>query len=268
MLRQVLYAARLIAAISTGLTLSADAQSRFYPAFPNDFHQPRAEDVQIVQLIGNLPRNPQVVGLVHGHFLGDGKDAVVVTAAWEVQGGFEPIALVFSREASGWRLHLRDNSEITSYCRVLPLSARKDVLLCHSGFEPNGKVYTNLYTIDFTRDVPVSYFLQLEDTVASGSRCLSWANVKSLGVHDGIVNVLVDYGRTQLPADETLQAEFRNRVLKSDRVPSGFPVRSFALDFTVSEGELRPTQHSKTDYDYVTAKWARNEAACSAARRP
>jgi hypothetical protein len=40
-----------------------------------------------------------------------------------------------------------------------------------------GEVDTDLYTIDFTQDPVDSWFFHLSDTVATGSRCLSWVSV-------------------------------------------------------------------------------------------
>jgi hypothetical protein len=255
------------------------ARQRFDPPFQNELHRPRAEDAQIVQILKDYRDGefgkPRLLGLVHGHFLGDGKETAVVAAFWRLQTGFSPVTFLFSRGAGGWRIEFRDTSETVAYCRVIPAGASKDMLLCQSDFVGptgrygRGKVDTNLYSVDFTQPSPISYFLRLEDTVATASRCLSWANVKSVEYHTTSVRVLVEYGRKQLPQDERVREEFKKRAMRSQGSPHGFTSRVFNLEFSIGEAGLALADGSKADYDYVTARWSKDQGiACPAPNQP
>jgi len=261
------------------LTWAASACPRFDPPFKNELRRPRAEDAQIVQILKDYSDaefgKPRLLGLVHGHFLGDGQETAVVAALWRLQEGFSPVTFLFSRGASGWQLQFRDTSETVSYCRVIPASAKKDMLLCQSDFVGatghygRGRVDTNLYTVDFSQESPVSYFLHIEDTVSTGGRCLSWASVKSVGFSDRLVQVLVEYGRKQLPADEAAREAFKKRAVRFVGSPPGFRFRLFKLEFRIGEAGLTPAEVSNGDYAYVTARWATDQAtACSASNKP
>ena len=253
----------------------AEGRSRFDPPFRNDMHSPRAEDAEIVRAINNSRFSEggrlRVFGLVHGHFLGDGKDSVVVAALRRVDSGFSPITLLFFNRDGGWQFREPEDFETVAYCRVVPVSVNKDVLLCQSdlvgpaGNYGRGQVDTNLYTVDFTRNPSASYFLHLEDTVATGQQCVAWASVKSLDIRALTVQVVVEYGRKQLPREQKALNEFRLRARKSNGSPFGFPVRLFNLDFKIEDGNVVPMESSMADYKYVTARWAeRQPGTCSA----
>ena len=212
-----------------------------------------------------------MLGLVHGHFLGDERETAVVAVQWRLKEGLSPETFLFSRDPNGWRLELRDTSETIAYCRVIPANANKDLLLCQSeiigptGRYGRGRVDTNLFTVDFTQSEPVSYFLHLEDTVAAGSTCLSWASVKSLEFSREMVRVGVDYGRKQLPLDEGARIEFKKRAMQAQGSPRGFPFRLFTLEFKIGEAGLSLADTSTADYNYVTANWTKDASPpCSA----
>lgn len=170
----------------------AEGRPRFDPPFQNDMRPPRVADGEIVRAINHSQLNEggktRLLGLVHGHFLGDGQDGVVVAALRRADSGFSPLTFLFFNGATGWRFKVLDDLETVAYCRVLPAGSSKDALLCQSdlvgptGQYGKGEIDTNLYTVDFTRDPSASYFLHLKDTVAAGHRCVAWASVKSLDV--------------------------------------------------------------------------------------
>jgi hypothetical protein len=258
---------------------SVERRPRFDPPFQNEIHPPRREDAEIVRIMSSSKFSEggklRLFGLVHGHFLGNGQDTVVVSAQRRVDSGFSPLTFLFFKGANGWRFQSQDYLEVVAYCRVLPVSADKDVLICQSdvvgptGRYGDGEILTNLYTFDFTRDPSASYFLHLEDTVATGRQCLAWASVKSLDIRPSTVRVVVEYGRKQLAPDENTQREFRLRATQSYGSPSGFPTRLFNLDFRFAEGSVVPVPSSVVDYKYVTERWPEDKAGtCSASTGP
>jgi hypothetical protein len=253
-----------------------ESRPRFDPPFQNDMRPPRVADRQIVKTINHSQLNEggKILGLVHGHFLGDGQDSVAVAALRRVGSGFSPLTFLFFSGADGWRFKVPEDLETIAYCRVLAVGSNKDALLCQSDFVPSGQygkgeIDTNLYTVDFTRDPSVSYFLHLEDTVATGHRCVAWASVRSLDIRASTLHVVVEYGRKQLPLEQNAQHEFRLRAMRSHGSPSGFPTRFFSLDFRIADGSVAPMASSVADYKYVTAKWVEDEAgACSGLSGP
>ncbi|HEX3743359.1 MAG TPA: hypothetical protein VHW09_05505 [Bryobacteraceae bacterium] len=240
------------------LTAAQGDRSRFDPPFRNELHAPRAGDAQIVQFLKSH-QGPETTGsfaLVHGHFLGDGTENVVVATFWPAQGGEATVTSLFSKGTSGWKLEFRHDSLNVAYCRVVPVSSSKDILLCQTdyvgptGHLGNGEVDTHLYTVDFTRDPADTWFLELRDTVRTGARCRSWASLKSVGLAHGSLHVLVEYGRNQLPPDGKSQA-----AVQHEGSPSGFPRRLYDLDFEVEPTGLVPAKGSQKDLDYITARW-------------
>jgi hypothetical protein len=110
-------------------------RSRFDPPFRNEVHAPRTEDAAIVQILriadGRPPGKARLL-LAKGHFLDGGNETVVATALWRVSGGDSLATFLFSKDASGWKLRSHDYALNAAYCRVLPVTAGKDVLLCQT----------------------------------------------------------------------------------------------------------------------------------------
>jgi hypothetical protein len=256
-----------------------EGRPRFDLPFQNDMRPPRVEDAEIVRAINNPQLNEggktRLLGLVHGHFLGDGQDTVAVATLRLVNSGFSPQTFLFFNGANGWQSKVLEDLETVAYCRVLPVGSNKDALLCQSdlvgptGQYGRGEIDTNLYSVDFTRNPSASYFLHLEDTVATGHRCVAWASVKSLDIRGSTVHVVVEYGRKQLPPEKNTQDEFRLRAMQSHGSPSGFATGLFNLDFRIADGSVVPMASSVADYRYVTARWAEDQTGiCSASSGP
>jgi len=263
----------LINSIGLGQTSRADAtDSRFDPTFRNDVHAPRTEDADVVRTLKNYEEkrlgNSRFL-LVHGHFLGDASDTAVVTALGRESAGDSLETFLLSKDTTGWKIRSHDASLNAAYCRVIPVSRQKDILLCQTNFVGpvgkygNGEVDTNLYAIDFTREPADSTVLQIRDTVTTGSRCLSWANLKSVEFRTGFLHLLVEYGRNRLPALGTTPEQFRNLAVQSHGSPSGFPHRLYDIEFKLGPVAFSPVEGSKRDLDYVTERWDQ-EKACSA----
>jgi hypothetical protein len=263
----------LINAIGLGQRSRADAtDSRFDPTFRNDVHAPRTEDADVVRTLKNYEEkrlgNSRFL-LVHGHFLGDASDTAVVTALGRESAGDSPETFLLSKDTTGWKIRSHDASLNAAYCRVIPVSRQKDILLCQTNFVGpvgkygNGEVDTNLYAIDFTQEPADSTVLQIRDTVTTGSRCLSWANLKSVEFRTGFLHLLVEYGRNRLPAVGTTPEQFRNLAVQSHGSPSGFPHRLYDIEFKLGPVAFSPIEGSKRDLDYVTERWDQ-EKACSA----
>jgi hypothetical protein len=247
------------------LVAAADARSRFDPAFRNDLHPPRAADAEIVRLLRESKNGdsgpPDRLALVHGHFLDDGRENVVVATFSPIPGGDETRTLLFSKGAGGWTLRSRYEALNVAYCRVIPVSASKDILLCQTNFAgPSGRygeaeVDTNLYAVDFTRDPADSWFFQLRDTVSTGARCLSWANAKSVNFGTGTLHVEVEYGRKQLPQGGKADSEFKKMAAEYRGSPPGFPHQLYDIEFRILPGEWVPAERSLKDFDFITAPW-------------
>jgi hypothetical protein len=263
----------LMNAMALGQTSRADAtDSRFDPTFRNNIHAPRAEDADIVRTLKNYEDkrlgNSRFL-LVHGHFLDDARDTAVITALEHVSGGDSLETFLFSKDTTGWKMRSHDASLNAAYCRVIPVSRQKDILLCQTNFVGpigqygNGEVDTNLYAIDFTREPADSTVLQIRDTVTTGSRCLSWANLKSVEFRSGFLHLLVEYGRNRLPAVGTTPEQFRNLAVQSHGSPSGFPHRLYDIEFKLGPVMFSPVEGSKKDAEYVTERWDQGKA-CSA----
>ena len=130
-----------------------------------------------------------------------------------------------------------------------------------------GEVDTHLYTIDFTREPADSHFLKIRDTVTTGSQCLSWASLKSVELKNGSLHVVVDYGRDRLSSAGKIQDEFKNRAMQSRGSPSGFPHQLYDIEFRFGPAGLSLVEASKSDFEYVTAKWEVDQGqTCSASR--
>jgi hypothetical protein len=94
------------------------------------------------------------------------------------------------------------------------------------------EVDISLYSVDFTRDPSVSYLLlHLEDTVTTGRKCLACASVKAVEFGNETLRVLVEYGREQLPGEQKAQMVFKERAMRSNGSPLGFPKQPFILEF-------------------------------------
>jgi hypothetical protein len=263
----------LINAIGLGQASRADAtDSRFDPTFRNDVHAPRTEDADVVRTLKNYEEkrlgNSRFL-LVHGHFLGDASDTAVVTALGRESAGDSLETFLLSKDTTGWKIRSHDASLNAAYCRLIPVSRQKDILLCQTNFVGpvgkygNGEVDTNLYAIDFTREPADSTVLRIRDTVTTGSRCLSWANLKSVEFRAGFLHLLVEYGRNRLPAVGMTPEQFRNLAVQSHGSPSGFPHRLYDIEFKLGPVAFSPVEDSKRDLDYVTERWDQ-EKACSA----
>jgi hypothetical protein len=151
----------------------------------------------------------------------------------------------------------------------------KDTLLCQSdlvgpvGRFGRGEIDTNLYSVDFTHDPSVSYLLHVEDTVTTGRQCVAWASVKAVEFSNETLRVLVEYGREQLPDEPRAQTDFKERAMRSDGSPRGFPKRSFSIEFRIGPPGFAIVDRSRGDYEYVTARWASDRGqACAARSRP
>ncbi len=274
--RMGLRRAELICSICLVLAGVVDARPRFEPQFRNDIRVPHSEDAQIVQIVHSYKRGEveelHVFGLVHGHFLGDGQETAVVAAGWQVQGGFSPVTFLVSKAEGAWRIERPEISETLAFCRVIPAGMEKDTLLCQSdlagpiGRFGRGEVDTNLYSVDFTRDPSVSYLLHVEDTVTTGRQCVAWASVKAVEFSNETLRVLVEYGREQLPGEQKAQTDFKERAMRSDGSPRGFPKRPFSLEFIMGSSGFAIADRSRDDYAYVTARWASDQRQACAAR--
>jgi hypothetical protein len=154
----------------------------------------------------------------------------------------------------------RDDSIDLGYCRSIPASATKDVLICQMEFAGptgrygTGEVDTNLYVVDFTRQPPDNWFLTLKDTVSAGGKCLAWASVDSLDFKDGSLHVRVEYGRRRLSDDEP-ENQSRNRAMQARGSPAGFPHQLYDLQFNLGPEGFSPAESAKEDFAYVTAPW-------------
>ncbi|HLK67574.1 MAG TPA: hypothetical protein VKU19_29255 [Bryobacteraceae bacterium] len=230
--------------------LGQDGPARFVPPFQSGLHVPGDEDAEIVHLIksGSVARlQPDSIVLVHGRFLGDGKESVVAAGMREVSDGSAAVTLLFSKEGAHWRLRSRDDSADVAPCRVVPASPAKDVLLCQSEYDAGsaatagvGEVDIDFYTVDFTLD-PADYtFLHLRDTSGTTAKCRSSASVESADLQDGILHVVIRYGRNQLP---------------SGALSTEFSMRRYDLVFRLEKERMVPMERSDSDVEYVTAKW-------------
>lgn len=239
-----------------GQVISGQAlNSRFSPPFRSDVHLPNGRDSAIIRILRNSiaasDASKTAFGLVHGHFLGDGTDAVAATEFRHVSTGDAVTTFLLSNVAGAMKLLRRDDSLNAAYCRVLSVSIDKDVLLCQANFvnARPGELGTNLYAIDFTQEPPDSWFLELRDTVDSRSQCRAWANLKSVDWRNGLLDVVVEYGRSTATA----------RV---------FPRQLYHVDFRFGPTGFYTTEESSADFDYVTARWEGGRGqACSSARR-
>jgi hypothetical protein len=252
-------------------TAAVAQKSRFDPPFRNEVHAPRAEDAGIVQALQISEKDlgdPNRFALVHGHFLDSGTDAAVVTAFRPASRGESPTTFVLSKDETGWRVRHRNESFLAAYCRVVPVSALKDLLLCQSNYVGltgdygNGPVSSSLYTLNFTPQPEDSWFLTIKDTVKAGSRCLVWANLKSVEFRGKSLHVLVEYGRNRLPADGKTVEEFGGRARGAHGNPAAFPHELYDIEFKLDAEGFYPAAASKNDFDYVTAPWDR-EGTCS-----
>ncbi|QOY88772.1 hypothetical protein [Paludibaculum fermentans] len=250
-----------LAAVACGQASTDGTEaSRFDPPFRNDVHAARPEDAGIVQIVGRQGNKAAVeaeVSLVHGHFFGGGRDAVVAMQFLPVPNGYSPANYVFSRGSGGWALRFRNDLLNAAYCRLIPTSAKKDILLCQTNFVGvEGVVDTNLYTLDFTRTPPDSeFFLQLRDTVGRGAGCLTWASLKSADYQEGTLHLVVEYGRNRLPAAGKLQGEPRNRAVQPEERPAGFPRQLYDLEFRLGSEGFALAGRSEKNFRYVTEPW-------------
>jgi hypothetical protein len=244
--------ARLLLCALTVLPICA-LDSHFDRPFQNEMHAPRAEDADIVRILTNkedkhLRRADFLV--VHGHFCGDGTQAAIVTAYWHASQDDSTATFLFSKETGGWTLKSREhwNRGDPSYCRVVPASPVKDVLLCQTIYAGNvarydrDEVDTNLDIADYS-ETPLNYYvLQLRDTVASGTQYLTWANLKSVAFQSGLLHAGVEYGRKQVPPH-------------SHASRSAFPHQLYKLDFELGPKGFSPTEGTYKDFQHVTEFW-------------
>lgn len=227
----------------SGFAVTTWAQTRFDPSFRNDVRAALPDDAEIVRVLRSQPEKRLAnarVSLVHGHFLDNGGDNAVVTGMEEFPGE-SPVPFLFSKAAGEWVARPLDRSINATYCQVIPVTSRKDILLCQTNYEgwkgasKSAETDTNLYTLDFTQEQPQSSIFQLTDTTGSGLPSVTSANIRSLEFRDGFLKVRLAFGRNEAP-------------------------REYNLDFTLGAKGFAPTESSQADFDAVTRQPA-SEAA-------
>ncbi len=230
-------------------------RSRFDSTFANDVHAPRASDADVLRTLTRYKNDQWLI--VYGKFFGDGSRAAVVTGLKHASNADSLTTLLMYKEADGWKVRSEDDALNAAYCRVVPITSDKDILLCQTNHVRNsnggGSVDTNLYTLDFTREPPDSFFLQLRDTVGTSSSCRTWANLLgSIDVTGPSLHLSIEYGR-------------RGSAIEPRGNPSNFSRTRFQLRFVLGPGGFSPAEGSMRDYRYVTERWDRT-GACSTAK--
>jgi hypothetical protein len=213
------------------------------PPFKSEMHEPRAEDAGVIRALRGVDPETHFL-LIHGHFVGGGKETVVAVALRPVQGGDEVSTILLLKSATGWKPGRRDYQLSAAYCRSLQVSAQKDLLLCWNNFSHGSVLDENLYALDFSQEPSDSWFFQVRDTTAAASPCRTWAALKSVNF-DGVLHVAIDYGRTSSLAVTV-------------------PHHLYRIDFELGAAGFSPTEPSKKNFNSIMARW--EEQTCSASK--
>jgi hypothetical protein len=106
---------------------SFGGRSRFDPTFANDVHAPRASDTDVLRTLTRYKNDQWLI--VYGKFFGDGSRAAVVTGLKHASNADSLTTLLMYKEADGWKVRSEDDALNAAYCRVVPITSDKDILL-------------------------------------------------------------------------------------------------------------------------------------------